>query len=210
MHTILSIEKSPKRADVAILTLTSGERVKCTLLSAVEAGLKAGDELSDRQLTGLRYSLDKSKVRRKAANILSYRNYSQKGLEKRLVEKGIEKEQAEEAVTWLAGAGMIDDEGYAASLFASLCNQGYGPRHIRYAMEQKGVTREMIDALAMDEVDFLPFIEAFISKKSRGQLIDKALQRKLSDALYRRGHRSDDIRSALRQVCAKDEQDDYE
>ena len=210
MHTIVSIEKSQKKEDVAIITLSNGDRLRCTLFSVVQAGFKAGDELSPRQITGLTYSLDKTKVRRKAANILSYRNYSTKGLEKRLMEKGIEKEQAEEAVTWLATAGMIDDEAYAKSLFKSLCNQHYGPRHIRYAMEQKGVTREMIEGLRMDEFDFLPVIDAFILKKSRKAPLDKQEQRKLSDALYRRGHRFEDIQTALRQLCAKDEQDDYE
>ena len=194
---IFSIEVHTKNRKKGIVTFDDGQSLQATLFSIQKAGFAVGDFLDDRQVAALRETDKAEKVRARAANILSYKNYSKAGLKKRLQEKDIAPDEAQDAVDWLSSLGYLDDSEFAQQMLQALLNKAYGARHIAYALAQKGVSREDIEALCLADIDYSSYIAAYITRKLGSKDMDKQQETKIAQALARRGHGWSDIRRAL-------------
>jgi regulatory protein len=80
-----------------------------------------------------------------ATEALARRDHSASGLVGYLAERGIDRDEAQEAVDRLAGAGYIDDERVASVRAQSLAAREYGDAAIRADLENRGLTVERID-----------------------------------------------------------------
>lgn len=77
--------------------------------------------------------------------IISYRPRSEAELRKKLLEKGFDAADISDAVDYLAGAGYIDDDKYAAALAESRTrNKGWGPAKIAADLARKGISKDAI------------------------------------------------------------------
>ena len=133
--------------------------------------------------------------------LLSYRDHSEKELVLKLVQKGHNKDYAQNAVQKLKEYKYIDDERvaeiYARDLFE---RKGMSVNSIVSELCRKGIPRE-IALNAAEKLDNEPILRIIdlIKKKYYRYLSDEKGVRKTVAALQRLGYRWSDINAALRQ-----------
>ena len=140
----------------------------------------------------IRYAKDR------ALFLLSYRDYSEKELVKKL-QKNVSAEIATLTVERMKELNLIDDKKFAKNLASKLIlNKGRGTKRVLYEMELKGINRE--DALeAIDSIQFnsIDQISEIIRKKYIDKLDDFKSKNKVIAAFLRRGHSYSDIKTAI-------------
>ena len=77
-----------------------------------------------------------------AARLLRHGDRSRVELERRLAERGIDAEVAEEALDTLERVGVLDDERTASLRAAKLADRGYGDQWIRGELERRALPAE--------------------------------------------------------------------
>ena len=118
-------------------------------------------------------------------------------LEHRLRQKGESPENARQAVEWLDGLSLLDDEAAARQIVRSGTAKGYGAARIRQMLYAKHIPRELWDEALAELPEQDDAIDAFLQKRFRGRQPDRTEIRRAADALLRRGHAWGDIRRAL-------------
>ena len=144
----------------------------------------------------------KEKALSVAAAVLNYKNRSSRKLMDKLLEKGIEQEDAEHAIERLRDFGYLDDNEYALSVLRAGMSKGWGKERIRRKMQEEKldetVIEQALEGYVLDEEGLDAFI---IGQKT--DLSDPRERKKISDKLYRRGYSWEEIGSALRR-CRED------
>ena len=135
--------------------------------------------------------------------LLVRREHSQRELQRKLVARGVETDEAAAAVARLRDAGWQDDVRFACSLARSRATSGYGPWRIRAELGTHGLSSETVaaafDALAEAGEDDWPRLAADLVRRRFGVVADDmAKARKAADFLIRRGFDSDSVRAAVR------------
>ncbi len=143
----------------------------------------------------------------RAANVLSMRPYSCAGLYKRLLEKGVEEEDAAYAVERLRELKLLDDEQYARDLCRSGKSKGWGAGRIRQELRRKGVDDVCIEAVLEGFEPDDEKLRRFIRTRLGGKAPDRAALRRISDGLFRRGFSWDEINEAIH-ACLEEWEDE--
>ena len=136
----------------------------------------------------------------RALGLLVRREHSRKELVRKLEVRGIEADQAADAVERLAGEGWQDDVRFAQFLVRSRAATGYGPLYIRAELGTHGLSGEAI-AAALDgfEGDWTDIARDLVRRRfGPSGPVDLAQRRKAADLLARRGFDGDRIRAATR------------
>lgn len=149
----------------------------------------------------------RKKAVERAANVLSMRPFSCAGLYKRLLEKGIEAEDAAYAVERLHELRLLDDEQYARDLCRSGKSKGWGAGRVRQELRRKGVDENCIEAALEDFEPDGEKLRRFIHKRLGGEKPDRAALRRISDGLFRRGFSWDEIKEAIN-TCLEEWEDE--
>ena len=178
----------------------TGEEVRTTLAVVTDFHLRSGKELTSPELDALRAASERSCCRQRALRIIGARAMSVKELTDRLKEKGESPENAEDAAAWLQEMHLLDDAQYAAMCVRHYAAKGYGAGRIRSELYRRGIPRELWDDALSQLPDSADAIDRFLQKKLSGRTPDRALLKKLSDALLRRGFSWSDIRPALNRL----------
>ena len=181
-----------------LVKLEDGSLLKVTESEVLEFALAAGRELEEETLTALGMAARRSSVKSTAANIIGSRALSKKELTDRLVRKGAEAEEAEEAAGWLEDIGALDDRAYAAMVARRCASRGYGPAHVREELRRRGVARDLWDEALEELPDPAETLDDLIQKRCRGDLSDRRELKRVSDGLLRRGFAWEDVKAALR------------
>ncbi len=166
---------------------------------AKELDLKAGMDIDDDLKKSLADEVSGNTARATAARIIGRSNMSCATLLKKLKDKGINENDAQDALDWLIELGIMDDEQYAKNLLSHYRARGFGNRRIVEEMRARGISREIIDEV-IDDADMSEEILEFIEKKTRGLELDDKLRGKITNALVRRGHSYDEIKSAFNRL----------
>jgi len=137
-------------------------------------------------------------LRRRALDLLNHRAMSRRELIDKLVEKGEARDTAEEAANWLAEMRLLDDEGYAEQIVRHYAAKGYGQKRVEQELWRRGITKDLWDEAleAMPEQD--DSLDRFIVSKLRGGNPDRKEEKRIADALARRGYSWDEINAGLR------------
>ena len=187
------------------VVLEDGTELESTLSAVTDLRLYSGRELDEDELSALRLASARSLSREKALELLSRRPMSRQELKSKLIRKGEDEEIAEYCAAWLCDNGLVNDEDYAAAVTRHYAAKGYGPGRIRSELSRRGVERELWD----DALEHMPDNSAKLDKFIAARLKDPADRdqvRKVTAALYRRGHSWEDIRAALRRFDAEPEE----
>jgi len=139
----------------------------------------------------------------RALGLLVRREHSGRELQRKLVARGVEKDEAAAAVARLRDAGWQDDVRFACSLARTRATGGYGPLRVRAELGTHALSAEAVAAafaaLAEAGEDDWPRIAADLVKRRFGNVAgDAALARKAADFLTRRGFDGDSVRAAVR------------
>lgn len=136
----------------------------------------------------------------RALGLLARREHSRKELVGKLVARGLDRDEVEQAVDRLAAEGWQDDARFAESTVRGRSGNGYGPIHIRAELATHGLDSDAIaKALATFEGDWTENARDLVRRRY-GETVpdDLALRRKAADMLMRRGFPGDVVRAATR------------
>ena len=200
MTRIERIQPPLHKKDRVLVYLTGGDLLRITPEELLRFGLRPGQELTEDVLEELRRAAARSQTRQRAAELAAGRMLSRKELSDRLVKKGADPREAQETAQWLADLGAVDDAAYAGVIARHYAASGYGPGRVRQELQKRGVSRELWDDALSQLPDSADAIDRFLQKKLSGRTPDRAMLKKLSDALLRRGFSWSDIRPALNRL----------
>ena len=130
-----------------------------------------------------------------AIRLLSLREQSRSELIRRLINRDIGNECAEQLLDQLAEQDWQSDQRFCENLFETRRNNGYGPIRIRAELEQHRIDPGLIDEVTAQSADeWLERLEQLYRKKYREPVIDSAKERaKRSRFLNQRGFSSEQI-----------------
>ena len=197
---ITRIENSKHVQERVLVFLEEGDPLRITGHGLLQFGLYPGMDLPPQLVVQLQAAGQRSESRVKAAQLASGRMLSRKELTDKLSRKGIDPDTAEETADWLESLGAVDDAAYAGVIARHYAASGYGPGRVRQELQKRGVSRELWDDALSQLPDSADAIDRFLQKKLSGRTPDRALLKKLSDALLRRGFSWSDIRPALNRL----------
>ena len=197
---ITRIENSKHVQERVLVFLEEGDPLRITGHELLQFGLYPGMDLSPQLVVQLQAAGQRSEGRVKAARLASGRMMSRKELTDKLSRKGIDPDTAEETADWLESLGAVDDAAYAGVIARHYAASGYGSGRVRQELQKRGISRELWDDALSQLPDSADAIDRFLQKKLSGRTPDRAMLKKLSDALLRRGFSWSDIRPALNRL----------
>jgi regulatory protein len=141
---------------------------------------------------------DPAAVRATAIGLLGRREYARGELAATLQRKGFEPRLIAEAMSELAGEGLLDDHRYADSLVRQQAGRGHGPARIRQALQEAGIGPELIIAALEAGPDWSQ-LAAEARRRKFGAAQPKSWPERARQMrfLQYRGFSTDHIRSAL-------------
>ncbi len=194
---IESIEQTRSPQGKLRLRFEDGETMLVLPAVIAELGLYAGLDVPEAGMDSLREQNAAASAKNRAVRILSAAAVSKNELEHRLVQKGESPEHAAQAAEWLDSMRLLDDRALAAQLVRSAAAKGYGEARVRQLLYAKRIPREFWEEALAQMPEQSGAIDEFLNKRFRGKAPDRAECRRATDALLRRGHRWQDIKSAL-------------
>lgn len=197
---ITRIENSKHVQERVLVYLEEGDPLRITQNELLQFGLYQGMDLSPDLVVQLQNTGRRSESRAAAARMASGRMLSRKELTDRLNRKGVDPDTAEETADWLEALGAVDDAAYAGGIARHYAASGYGPGRVRQELQKRGIPRELWEDALSQLPDSADAIDGFLKKKLGGRTPDRAMLKKLSDALLRRGFSWNDIRPALNRL----------
>ena len=135
---------------------------------------------------------------RRALEILGRRAMSRRELIDKLVQKGEDESAAEAAADWLVEKRFLDDADYAAQIVHHYAGKGYGRQRVAQELWRRGIEKDLWDAALEERPAGDEALDRFIESKLRGRDPDKKEEKRVADALCRRGYNWDEIREGLR------------
>ena len=172
------------------LRFDSGEAMLVLPAVVADLSLRPGMDIPDAARASLEAAAGSASAKERAVRILSAATVSRAELEHRLRQKGESPENARQAVEWLAGLSLLDDEAAARQIVRSGTAKGYGAARIRQMLYAKHIPRELWDEALAELPEQDDAIDAFLQKRFRGRQPDRMEIRRAADALLRRRHRA--------------------
>lgn len=202
---IKAIESTKSPQGRVRLRFDDGRTMMVSPSVVADLSLYSGLELSEAAFASLEESCAEASARDRAVRIISAVPVTKKELEHRLIRKGEREDHAKAAVEWLDGLHLLNDEQVAESIVRSGAAKGYGASRIRQMLYEKRVPRELWDAALEKLPPQEEAMDDFLRKRFRGKKPDDAERRRAADALARRGHSWNDIRSALERYAPEED-----
>lgn len=172
-------------------------------------GYRDGQEMDEEELELFLAAINVRRAFNKAANLLSYRDHSEKEILMKLRTAGFADESSQAAINRLRELRMLNDERFAEIYANELCRRKkFSRRRILQELSLKGIDRETAEN-AVDSLD----IEAnqciieLLQTKFRGKFSDDKGKQRTVAALVRMGYSYSDIRSAMSEVGLADDED---
>lgn len=159
-------------------------------------GLYAGMELTDEEFTRLQTAAGEMSAKMRAVRIVSASSVSKGDLQRRLIQKGEDPEQAKAAVKWMSDLSLVDDRKTAEQIVYRCITKGYGIARAKQALYEKRIPKDLWEDALADYPDQLDRILEYLQSHLTADSDEKEL-RKAIDALIRRGHSYRHIRNAL-------------
>ena len=138
----------------------------------------------------------------KALSSLASADFSKKGLERRLRQKGIDEEKARQTVDYFADRGLVSDESFARRIVTAYSlEKHFGRRRVFQELYKRGIEREtaqaVLEQLALPDEENIVF---FFEKYRSWDLSDRKVNVRVQNALLRYGYQFDTIRQVLRDL----------
>ncbi len=202
--TCESVSPSPDRAGRYYVRFSGGAALRLYAQTVAEFALAPGRELTEAEYAQLRQTAGELSAKNRAVRIVAAADVSRRDLERRLVQKGEDPDQARQAVAWMADLDLVDDREVAKRLAARCAAKGYGLTRARQVLYEKQIPKAYWDEALADYPDQNEAIENYLRAHLSEDGDPKATQR-VVNALLRRGHSYGDIRRALAALDAETE-----
>ena len=191
-----SIAQSPDRAGRYLIKFSDGSTMRLYRQTVEDFGLYTGLELPEERYQSLREAAGQMSAKMRAVRIVSASSVTKKDLQQRLIRKGENPEQAEEAVAWMSDLNLLDDARVAEQVVARCIAKGYGLSRAKQALYEKKVPKAYWDDALAEYPNQFEKIEDYLRSKLDSDSDDRAVKKAI-DALMRRGHSYGSIRRVL-------------
>ena len=167
-------------------------------------GLYSGMELTEDELKKLRTAAGAMSAKMRAVRIVATSSVSKRDLEQRLVQKGEDRADAQNAVAWMSEMQLVDDRKTAEQVVARCIAKGYGLSRAKQALFEKKIPKEYWDQVLAeypDQTDAIAqYLQSHLTNRAEPRDVKKAI-----DTLIRRGHSYGRIRRVLEQLSFETE-----
>ncbi len=127
-------------------------------------------------------------TRDRALGLLSRREQSQRELKRKLVHKGVAKEEADLTIESLAGAHLQSNDRFAGMMVRRRIADGFGPMRISAELASHGIARDVIrSALEEESPDWATVADEHYRRKFRNIAQDSKERIKRVSWLAQRG-----------------------
>lgn len=209
MMRIESIAEKPDRAGKFLVRFDNGTAMRLYRQTVEQYGLYPGYEMDAEALQRLRSDAGAMSAKMRAVRIVAASSVSRDDLRQRLVRKGEDPVQAEEAVSWMEEMKLVDDRQTAAQIVSRCISKGYGISRAKQALYEKRIPKQYWDEALAGYPDQTEVLVEFLRARL-GNNPDEKTRKRAIDALLRRGHSYGDIRSALMQLDYDEFPEDYD
>jgi len=149
------------------------------------------------------WSPEESKL--KIASFCAYQERCQKEVREKLLEKGVEEDQAEELIAFLITEGYLNEERFArAYVRGKFRLKKWGRRKIQFELKNKDLSEYVLKKgfEEIDEDEYWEVLKGLVEKKSAEIKVKDNFQKrdKIFKYLYSRGFESDLIQLALVEI----------
>ena len=193
------LKTTPDRAGRYFVKFEDESTMRLYRQTVEDFGLYIGKELSDGEMAALREAAGQMSAKMRAVRIVSASSVSKKDLHQRLIQKGEDPLQAQEAVKWMSDLNLLDDARVAEQVVSRCISKGYGLARAKQALYEKKVPKEYWEAALADYPDQDEKIEDFLRSRLDADSDEKEIKKAI-DALLRRGHSYGTIRRALNAI----------
>lgn len=170
----------------------------------IQCNLKIGMEVDDNFIENILLAEEENKALDYALRLLTYRQRSEKEIYDSLKRKGYMEKHIENVISSCKDKNYLNDREFAKSFINDKINLNkYGPVRIKHELKLKGVSRDIIDeVIDYDRDDQYELAKEVANKKINSYRSDdkKAIYRKLSGLLQRRGFSYDIISKVVRET----------
>ena len=201
---IEQLKAIPDRAGRYWITLETGEKMALYRQTVEDFGLYSGKELSDAEWRSLQEHAGQMSAKMRAVRIVTASNVSKRDLERRLIQKGEDPIQAQNAVSWLSDLNILDDARTAEQIVSSCARKGYGIARAKQALYEKRIPKELWLDVLRDYPDQSEHILDYLNSRLQADSDAKEIKRAI-DGLIRRGHSYSQIRKCLQQLSLDDD-----
>ena len=136
-------------------------------------------------------------ARRRALEMLGRRSMSRRELIDKLVQKGETQEAAEQTADWLVELRLLDDADYAEQIIRHYAAKGYGQKRLEQELWRRGIEKELWNTALEEMPEGDEALDRFIQSKLRGTDPDRKEEKRVADALQRRGYSWDQISAGM-------------
>ncbi len=186
------------------MRFSDGTTMRLYRQTVEDFGLYPGLEMDEAQMQKLQVSAGEMSAKMRAVRIVAASSVSKQDLQRRLVQKGENPDQAKQAVQWMAELHLVDDQQTAKQIVQRCIHKGYGVARAKQALYEKRIPKECWEEALAEYPNQLDAIEAFL--RSHLQSADDPKQlRKTVDALMRKGHSYSRIKQALSRLSVDTE-----
>ena len=189
----------PDRAGRYTVTFEDGKTMRLYRQTIEDFGLYTGRELEQSEWDRLQTAAGEMSAKMRAVRIISASGVSKGDLQRRLVQKGEDPRQAEQAVQWLSDMELLDDSKTAQQIVSACIRKGYGMARAKQALYEKRIPRQYWQEALADYPDQMDAILSFLRSRLGNAWDDKTLKKTI-DALIRRGHSYGAVRAALQEL----------
>lgn len=197
MMKIESFSQKPDRAGRYLVRFDNGVSLRLYRQTVEDHGLYVGMELSDEAMTILRTDAGQMSAKMRAVRIVSASSVSKDDLRRRLIQKGEDPQQAQEAVRWMSDLNLVDDRQTAEQIVSRCIARGYGLAKAKQMLYEKRIPKAYWQEVLEDYPDQTERIRDFLRSRLTSASDERDRKRAI-DALLRRGHSFAQIRSAMR------------
>lgn len=196
MMKIETLASQPDRAGRHAVRFSDGTAMRLYRQTVEDFGLYAGMELDEAQLQNLKTAAGQMSAKMRAVRIVAASSVSKQDLQRRLVQKGENPDQARQAVEWMTELHLVDDRQTAQQIVQRCIQKGYGLARAKQALYEKRIPKEYWQEVLAEYPDQLDAIESYLRNHLKDAKDPKQL-RKVIDALVRKGHNYSRIKQAL-------------
>lgn len=154
---------------------------------------------ADKNSSAERIDEDNLKTRCAALSYLARREYSERMLQKKLLQKGFSPHSIQATLQQLIQEKFLNDERFCEAFITNRLRQGYGPVRIALELRQQGVSEETITSqLQQNESVWLDCIKKIQQKKFSSPSDNLKEKLRQINYLQYRGFRLDQIKESFK------------
>ncbi len=196
--TIIDIKKDKKHQ--ARVLLSDERELLLDLDVFSEAQLFKGKEISEEEINEILHLSQYKRAKSRALWYLERMDHTEKALYEKLIKAGFSKKISAEVMQKLTEFNLVDDVRYAERYAARLLESNVSKREAYRKMMQRGIPQDIIKAtLEENEVSEEEQIRALLEGKYAYKLTLEGGEKKVFDALVRKGFSFSAVRSVLKE-----------